>query len=92
MLRDMRTGTVIHTLRGHASTIIGLDFSPTASILASSAWDGTIRVWNIESGACLQTLQTRGPYAGMNIRGVTAITDAQQAALKALGAVDDEIG
>jgi WD40 repeat protein len=88
VIRDVRSGTVIHMLRGHTSTIIGLDFSPTEPILASSGWDGPIRVWDVETGACLHTLRVPGPYDGMNITGVTGISEAQKAALKTLGAVE----
>jgi WD40 repeat protein len=36
VVRDARTGTIIHRLQGHTSTIVGLHWSPTESILASS--------------------------------------------------------
>ena len=89
VLRDVGTGTVTHTLRGHSGMIYGLDWSLSEPILASSAWDGTIRLWNVESGACVEILQPPGPYAGMNIAGATGISDAQRAALQTLGAVED---
>jgi hypothetical protein len=37
-------------------------------------------VWEVETGTCLYTLHTPGPYEGMNIAGVTGISDAQKAA------------
>jgi WD40 repeat protein len=58
--------------------------------VTSSAWDGTIRLWDVATGACLHTLCALGPYDGMNIAGVTGISDAQKAALKALGAVAED--
>lgn len=39
---------------------------------------------------CIAILRAQGPYAGMNITGVTGISEAQKATLRALGAVDDE--
>ena len=45
-----------------------------------SGTDGTIRLWDVHTGECLQTLSADGPYAGMNISGVTGITEAQRAA------------
>jgi hypothetical protein len=33
--------------------------------------------------------QVPGPYEGMNITGVTGISEAQKAALKVLGAVEE---
>lgn len=87
-IRRVATGALLHTLSGHTKPIISFDFSPTEPILASAGWDGTIRLWNTETGACLQTLRAPGPYAGMNITGVTGISEAQKVALQALGAVE----
>ncbi|MDQ2995838.1 MAG: hypothetical protein M3R61_02100 [Chloroflexota bacterium] len=92
MIRDLTIRDVLHTLRGHTSTIVGLDWSPTEPILASCGWDGTIRLWDVETGVCLYTLRAPGPYAGMNIANATGISDAQKTALKALGAVVEEPG
>ncbi len=88
-IRSAATGTVLQTLRGHTGGSSSIAFSPTQPILASSAWDGTIRLWNVETGACLHTLHAPGPYAGMNIAGVTGISESQKAALRALGAVGE---
>jgi DNA-binding CsgD family transcriptional regulator len=48
--------------------------------------DGTVRLWNTDTGTCVQTLVPPGPYAGMNIAGATGLSDMQRAALQALGA------
>jgi WD40 repeat protein len=58
--------------------------------LASGGADETIRLWNVQTGACLQTFRAADPYRGMNITGVTGITAAQRSTLKALGAVEDD--
>ena len=76
-------------LRGHMGSVNALSFSPTAACLASCSDDGTIRLWDVESKSCRQVLRPPGPYAGMKISGVTGISAAQKAALKALGAVDE---
>jgi hypothetical protein len=47
-----------------------------------------IKLWNVETGECLKTLKTDRPYDGMNITGVTGITEAAIATLKALGAIE----
>jgi len=57
--------------------------------VASSSFDQTIRLWDVESGQCQRILRPPGPYAGMKITGVTGISEAQRAALKALGAVEE---
>jgi hypothetical protein len=40
------------------------------------------------AGVCLYTLRAPRPYEGMNIAGVTGISEAQKVALRALGAVE----
>ncbi len=40
-------GRLLHTLRGHAKTVLSLAFS--AGTLFSAAWDGEIILWHIES-------------------------------------------
>ncbi len=87
---NLRTQQVVHTLRGHTSTVLTLAFNPVAPLLISGGWDGTLRLWHLETGQCLQTLRAPGPYAGMNIVGVTGISQAQKESLKALGAVEED--
>ena len=62
-------------------------FSPNSKLLATGG-DETIKLWHVPAGDCAQTLHIPGPYHGMNITGVTGISEAQRVALKALGAVD----
>ncbi|CAN5550042.1 hypothetical protein BH10CHL1_BH10CHL1_32870 [soil metagenome] len=63
-------------------------FSPDDSAVLSCSFDGTIKFWNSQTGECVNTLRVEGPYAGMNITGMTGVTEAQKAALKVLGAVE----
>jgi WD40 repeat protein len=57
--------------------------------LASGSGDGTIKIWDIKTGECLKTLIAERPYEGMNITGVTGLTDAEKATIASLGAVCD---
>ena len=66
-----------------------IDTSSTEDLVASSSADGTLRLWDLKTGKCVATMEPAGPYAGMNIAGVTGITPAQRATLMALGAVED---
>ncbi len=86
-LWDVHTGQCRQTMEGHTQTVRMVKFSPDDQTLASCSGDETIKLWNVQTGACLKTLRIPGPYQGMNIRGVTGITEAQRSALKALGAV-----
>ena len=40
------------------------------------------------SGACLRTLRAERRYECLDITGLTGVTDAQRATLRALGAVE----
>ncbi|MBD1865754.1 NACHT domain-containing protein [Cyanobacteria bacterium FACHB-471] len=68
--------------------------SPTPKNLATQnkltigSHSGTIQIWNIPTGECLNTLTPNRPYDGTNIKGVTGITAAQKLALYALGAIE----
>jgi WD40 repeat protein len=39
----------LHTLNAHTDRVYGLDFSTDGRLLASGSWDGTIRLWNVET-------------------------------------------
>jgi WD40 repeat protein len=56
--------------------------------LVSGSQDETVKIWNLKTGECLKTLVAGRPYEGMNITGVTSLTEAQKTMLKALGAVE----
>jgi WD40 repeat protein len=68
--------------------IISITFHPEASLLVSSSLDETLKVWDIQTGECLRTLYVERPYEGMNITGVTGVTEAQKETLKRLGAIE----
>jgi WD40 repeat protein/predicted ATPase/DNA-binding SARP family transcriptional activator len=96
-LLETDTGRVLRELHGHRHIVEPVIFHPNGALLASASQDETIKLWDIapkgvplDADACLATLHAPGPYAGMNITGVTGISEAQKAALVALGAVEEE--
>ncbi|XP_055975200.1 periodic tryptophan protein 2 homolog [Sorex fumeus] len=44
---SMQTGRLLDVLSGHEGPISGLCFSPARSVLASSSWDRTVRLWDM---------------------------------------------
>jgi WD40 repeat protein len=91
-LWDVQTGQLVKILQGHTQQIRSVAFSPDGHILASCVED-TIKLWDVQTGQTLMTIQGtkphEKPYKGMNITGVTGITEMQKATLKDLGAVEN---
>lgn len=46
---SVQTGQLLDTLSGHEGPVSGLSFGVENSVLASSSWDKTIRIWSIFS-------------------------------------------
>jgi len=87
-LWDVDTGLALKTFQRHNKCVQAVAFSPDSQTLASSSQDETIKVWDVKTGECLKTLRAERPYECMNISGVTGLTEATIATLKALGAVE----
>jgi len=55
-LREVKTGKVLHTLRGHQAGIDTVSFSPDGKTLATSSWDRTVKLWDPATGKVVRTL------------------------------------
>jgi WD40 repeat protein len=88
-LWDVKTGDYLHTLEGHQGYVFSASFHPDGKSLASGSRDGTIRLWDIETGECLSVLRPPRLYEGMNIAGVTGLSDQQRQMLLDLGAIEN---
>ena len=73
----------------HLGMVYALRVSPDGHRLASCGEDGAIFLWNIESGEHLQTLRLERPYERLDISSIQGVTEAQKAALRTLGAVEN---
>ena len=51
---------LLHTLSGHDGTIGHIGWSPDGRLLATPSMDGTVRIWDTDSGACLRTIPSQG--------------------------------
>jgi hypothetical protein len=87
-LWELSTGQCVQTLQGHSYWVTWVAFSCDGQTLASGSQDETVKIWNVKTGECLKTLVAARPYEGMNITGVTGLTEATIAMLKTLGAVE----
>jgi WD40 repeat protein len=81
-------GEALSVVDRNASFNRAVAFSADGALLCSGGADELVRVWRMPDGELLRRFKSEPPYAGLNIGGVSGITDAQRRALIALGAVD----
>jgi WD40 repeat protein len=90
-LWDIESGMCLRTLEGHTKEVRSISLSPDGRKILSGSEDETLKIWQMQTGECLQTLRASRPYEEMNITNAQGLTDAQRAALLALGAYELEI-
>lgn len=86
-LWDADTAALVRTLHGE-TRVPAIAFSPDGRRLAGGSHTETVRIWDIETGQVVQEIHSPRPYDGLNITGVTGLTDAEIRMLKQLGAVE----
>ena len=67
---SLRTGKILEILTGHEGPISRLAFSPKQGTLASSSWDGTVKLWDPYSSgeAALETLSHKTDVLSLAFR------------------------
>ena len=55
-LRDLDTGSLLHTLHGHKGNVTRLVFTPESRFMISGGQDGDVNIWDVDSGTLLNTL------------------------------------
>jgi WD40 repeat protein len=53
------SGKLQHTLLAHTQDIEAIAFTPDSQSLATGSYDGTIRLWNLKTGAAIRTFDAR---------------------------------
>ena len=66
-LAEALDGEALFTLEGHGDAVNGGDvnsvcFSPDGQMVASGSSDRTVRLWDVETGACERTLVGHGDW------------------------------
>jgi len=49
-------GTIVATLAGHEGPVTSLAYSDALGCLVSGSWDGSAKIWKVETGECVATL------------------------------------
>ncbi len=86
-LWDVATGACLKTLQGHTSTVCSIALGKTNQLISGSQ-DETVKLWDLSTGECFRSLRSQRPYEGMNITGMTGVTESQKVTLKSLGAYE----
>jgi len=80
-------GSNLATVQAHDAWARAVRVSPDGKTVASCGEDGVIQFWDMLSHQHLVTLRADRPYERLDISHTSGLTNAQQAALRALGAL-----
>ena len=64
---DVVTGSRISALSGHTKSVASLSFSSDGTLLVSGGRDKTIKLWDIQTGGVMKTLNSTHPVSAVSI-------------------------
>lgn len=68
---DLASGEELAVLVGHTEPIRAVAFTDDDYVIATASWDGTARLWDIESQEVISTLNSDGGFFSLAINPVT---------------------
>ncbi|MEM7801852.1 MAG: WD40 repeat domain-containing protein, partial [Chloroflexota bacterium] len=86
-LWELKTERVSCLLSGHSRGVYRIAFSQDSRLLASSSSDEKICLWEVATGRLLGHFAVPGLYEGLNVTGVSGLSDSELDALLKHGAV-----
>ena len=81
-------GSKSTVLKGHVGSIWSLDYSRELNCLYSCSEDETIKLWDLETCKCLETISVPKLYQEMNLTEATGLSASARESLAKLGAVN----
>jgi len=78
---DSKTRRLVHIFLGHTRPVTETAFSPDGNWLASSSLDGSVRLWNLETGKAGQVMGSLGP--GLSVGCLAWSPDGERLAARA---------
>jgi hypothetical protein len=75
---NLQTGRVITTLLGHSKRLNAISLSPSEPLLASSSWDGSVKLWSLDTYELRCTLEKGPEYMDLR-QGLAFSSDGRSA-------------
>jgi WD40 repeat protein len=75
-------GPLLRTLEGHSAWVLSVAISPDGSRAVSASSDHTLKVWDLERGVELNTLESSGWSVAISPDGQRAVSESDDGTLK----------
>ncbi|MCP2249324.1 nSTAND1 domain-containing NTPase [Lentzea aerocolonigenes] len=91
LVRTMASTHLLRVMTGHTAGLWGVDWSPDDSALVTGSKDGTVRVWDAETGACLHVFRHGQEHRGTDPGWVRSVAWSSNGDLIASVATDETL-